>query len=401
MRHGSNHSKKKGAYRFDHDVGTWVGICAGASERGLLPERHGVVFGLGNFDLSIIPNVLMFLLTLLLVIMITGVACNGPKATPVTFSPTPTIPLTPASTPTFEPTVTPTLTPTRTGLTTPTAIPTFASTLGPVVTPPVASARPPTAIIPTPTQTPLPTPTSTLEPTAPPPPMPIQSPVPKSVPTATSIPVLLLTPTRLPSATEEPTVTSTPATTPRPTPSLGWRRIAKWSDDSFLDSSNRCPTQERGPRTARETETFHAPLNEWRISWDTMPGQSGESSFRIHIYKVFDAGGGPHGDFVVESTFGQSNGSTDIRGSGNFCLTINSSQSYTVAIEIPAGRFSELDYKKWLHRNFLRHFQDAIDITSELERKSNNTSWTSQAISAAELYTLAENNSHLVAPPSE
>lgn len=131
-----------------------------------------------------------------------------------------------------------------------------------------------------------------------------------------------------------------------------------------------------------------------------MPGQSEASSFQVHIYRVFSAGGAPHGDFVVANTFGQSNGSTNIRGSGNFCLTINSIQSYTVMIEIPAGRLSEPNYRNWLDMEFLKHFQDAIDITLGLENDLSDPMWPIQAASAADLYTLAENNSNIVAPPS-
>jgi len=159
---------------------------------------------------------------------------------------------------------------------------------------------------PTPTNTPIPTDT----------PLPTNTPRPTNTPLPTATP--LPTDTPLP-----PTDTPVPAATPIPptptpvrptatvTPLPTWHEIARWEGKSI-----------------KNTETFHSPSQEWRISWDTKPGDYGAMNFQIFVYS--DAG-----DLidVAANVIGEDKDSTIIRGAGDYYLTINTAQPYVVIVE--------------------------------------------------------------------
>ncbi|KPU44289.1 hypothetical protein OXPF_24570 [Oxobacter pfennigii] len=78
----------------------------------------------------------------------------------------------------------------------------------------------------------------------------------------------------------------------------------------------------------KDTGTFEITSSEWRISWDTKPGDYGAMNFQIYIYK-------PDKSLVdvAANVIGESKDSSVQRGSGEYYLTINSAQPYTVIIE--------------------------------------------------------------------
>lgn len=78
----------------------------------------------------------------------------------------------------------------------------------------------------------------------------------------------------------------------------------------------------------KNTETFIIPSQEWRISWDTSPGEYGEMNFQIYIY---DDNGNLKG--VAANVIGADKDSSIMRGSGNYYLMINTAQPYTIKIE--------------------------------------------------------------------
>ena len=86
-------------------------------------------------------------------------------------------------------------------------------------------------------------------------------------------------------------------------------------------------------QATKNTETFHVPTDEWRISWDTEPGVYGDMNFQIWGYK---SDGTPHGTFVVANVIGEDIDSSVMRGAGNYYLTINTGQPYEVTVaEVP------------------------------------------------------------------
>ncbi|KKG10463.1 hypothetical protein [Methanosarcina sp. 2.H.A.1B.4] len=87
--------------------------------------------------------------------------------------------------------------------------------------------------------------------------------------------------------------------------------IATWSGSSIKD-----------------TETFHVDSNEWKISWNTEPGQYGAMNFQIYVY-------GSDGTLkgVAANVIGSNSDSTIMRGSGDYYLSINTAQPYEITIE--------------------------------------------------------------------
>jgi hypothetical protein len=75
------------------------------------------------------------------------------------------------------------------------------------------------------------------------------------------------------------------------------------------------------------TETFYPQTNEWKIVWNTAPGQAGSTNFQIYVYD--EAG---NLDSVVANIVGTGNGESVIRGSGGHYLKIDTAQSYNVKI---------------------------------------------------------------------
>ena len=110
-------------------------------------------------------------------------------------------------------------------------------------------------------------------------------------------------PTPVPTATRRP---------PTPTPP-GFGIIAQWSGSSI-----------------KSTETFNVPTQQWKISWDTRPGNFGESNFQIFVY---NADGTPYlQSFIVANVIGANKDSSVMRGSGRYYLTFNAGQLYDVTV---------------------------------------------------------------------
>lgn len=80
----------------------------------------------------------------------------------------------------------------------------------------------------------------------------------------------------------------------------------------------------------KDTETFNVSSKEWRIVWDTKPGNMGESNFQIYVY---NEDGSPAGSFILANIIGEGNDTSYIRGSGDYYLSINTGQPYTIIIE--------------------------------------------------------------------
>ena len=78
----------------------------------------------------------------------------------------------------------------------------------------------------------------------------------------------------------------------------------------------------------KNTETFTIPSREWRISWDTSPGEYGAMNFQIFVY---NEDGSLEG--VAANVIGADKDSSIMRGTGNYYLMINTAQPYTVIIE--------------------------------------------------------------------
>ena len=129
---------------------------------------------------------------------------------------------------------------------------------------------------------------------------------------ATKAPLPIDTPAPTPaSPTNTPLPpTATPIPIP-PTPAPTWHEIARWEGKSI-----------------KNTETFHIPSNEWRISWDTKPGEYGAMNFQIYVYTA----AGSLTD-VAANVIGQDMDSTIMRGTGDYYLTINTAQPYVILVE--------------------------------------------------------------------
>lgn len=80
----------------------------------------------------------------------------------------------------------------------------------------------------------------------------------------------------------------------------------------------------------KNTETFHVPTDEWKISWDTKPGKFGDMNFIITVYK---AGETQIPVSVAANVIGANNESTVIRGAGDYYLAINTGQPYKITVE--------------------------------------------------------------------
>ena len=103
-----------------------------------------------------------------------------------------------------------------------------------------------------------------------------------------------------------------PMRTPLPTSTPGaWSQVARWEGKS-----------------SKNTETFHISSYEWRISWDTWPGEHGEGNFAVFAR---DAGGGLVG--VVANVIGADTDSTIMRGAGDYYLGISTGQPYVIVVE--------------------------------------------------------------------
>ena len=80
--------------------------------------------------------------------------------------------------------------------------------------------------------------------------------------------------------------------------------------------------------STKNTETFTAPTDEWKISWDTQSGKYGDMNFQIYVY---DKNGAMKG--VAANVIGTNTDSTIMRGSGDYYLMINTAQPYKITVE--------------------------------------------------------------------
>ena len=91
----------------------------------------------------------------------------------------------------------------------------------------------------------------------------------------------------------------------------GWYEIARWQGKSI-----------------KNTETFHIPSHEWRISWKTEPGEYGDMNFQIYVYETSSSIPG-----IAANVIGYDMDSSIMRGAGDYYLTINSAQPYIIIVE--------------------------------------------------------------------
>jgi len=79
--------------------------------------------------------------------------------------------------------------------------------------------------------------------------------------------------------------------------------------------------------STKDTETFHVPSDEWKISWDTKAGQF-EGNFIFTIQNAdgsFKAAGA--------NVIGSNSESTIVRGDGDYYLSITATQPYSITVE--------------------------------------------------------------------
>jgi len=90
-----------------------------------------------------------------------------------------------------------------------------------------------------------------------------------------------------------------------------WKKVAQWEG-----------------KVIKDTETFRISSTEWRISWETKPGEYDDMNFQIYVYKS-------NGDLisVAANVIGYNNDSTIIRGAGSYYLSINTAQPYSIVVE--------------------------------------------------------------------
>ena len=67
---------------------------------------------------------------------------------------------------------------------------------------------------------------------------------------------------------------------------------------------------------------------EWKITWDTKPGDLGDMNFSISVHKA-------DGELVtiVANVIGNDKDSSIMRGVGSYYLSINTGQPYTITIQ--------------------------------------------------------------------
>ena len=80
--------------------------------------------------------------------------------------------------------------------------------------------------------------------------------------------------------------------------------------------------------STKNTETFHIPSKEWKLSWNTQPGKHGDMNFQIYVYNL-------DGSLknVAANVIGESSDYSIIRGSGDYYLMINTAQPYEIKVE--------------------------------------------------------------------
>lgn len=113
-----------------------------------------------------------------------------------------------------------------------------------------------------------------------------------------------------PTQTTPTTAQSTSTTAPTPAPT--WKQVAKWEGSSI-----------------KNTETFHISSNEWRIRWSAKPGEYGDMNFIIYVYEAKK----DIPEDVVANIIGEGSDVSYMRGAGDYYLSINTAQPYTIIVE--------------------------------------------------------------------
>lgn len=114
----------------------------------------------------------------------------------------------------------------------------------------------------------------------------------------------------------QPGSSEAPVSTPQTSPVVDsspayWAEVIRWEGNSIKD-----------------TETFSITANDWRIRWSTEPGEYGDMNFQIYIY---EANGSLKN--IAANIIGEGSDVSYVRGAGDYYLTINTGQPYTVIIE--------------------------------------------------------------------
>jgi hypothetical protein len=78
----------------------------------------------------------------------------------------------------------------------------------------------------------------------------------------------------------------------------------------------------------QEHRDFHITSKEWRISWDTQPGEHGPGNFQIYVYTAKGTLDG-----IAANVIGANQDHSIMRGAGDYYLTINTGQPYTIIVE--------------------------------------------------------------------
>lgn len=98
-------------------------------------------------------------------------------------------------------------------------------------------------------------------------------------------------------------------------------------EEGLTEANYQVVTSFEGDST-KDTETFHVPSDIWKISWNTKPGKIGEANFILTVY---------NSDGTYKSSaanvIGSSSDYSIIRGSGDYYLSILSSQPYKINVE--------------------------------------------------------------------
>ena len=109
-------------------------------------------------------------------------------------------------------------------------------------------------------------------------------------------------PTKAPAVAE-------PTATPKPAPT--WAEVITFEGKSIKD-----------------TESFDISADEWRLRWETEPGDFGPMNFQIYVYKSNKEMVG-----VAANVIGEGSDSSVMRGKGTYYLTINTAQPYKIVVE--------------------------------------------------------------------
>jgi len=107
--------------------------------------------------------------------------------------------------------------------------------------------------------------------------------------------------------------------TPTPT-GTAWREVERWERGELVELDDYYQTQ---------TEYFYIPSNEWRVSWDTQPGENhGEDVFWIRALPASGARGTD-----IANLIGAHKGMATLHGAGSYRLFILTRQAYRIVVE--------------------------------------------------------------------